>query len=198
MRRNSIWLILLLLSVIIAIGNATFLIRNFNGKILDSIEPLKELSNTYFVMGNHESYGDINLFQKAIREVGVQVLNDEKKIVEGVQIVGVDYDSTVKKEDFEKVLSNIGIDPNLPSILLKHEPSNVDIAEKAGITFQISGHTHRAQQWPFEYLARLSYKKFTYGLNKSGNMQVYTSSGTGTWGIPMRVGTDSEIVVFEF
>jgi hypothetical protein len=35
MRRDSIWLILLLLSAAIARGNATFLIRDFNGKILD-------------------------------------------------------------------------------------------------------------------------------------------------------------------
>lgn len=169
-------------------------------KVLESINPLKDLSliQTYFIMGNHESYGDKELFQKAIREVGVQVLNNEKKVVDGVQIVGVDYETTQKKEDFEKVLTNIGIDENLPSILLKHEPSNVHVAEKAGVNFQISGHTHRAQQWPFEYLARLSYGKFTYGLNKMKNMQVYTSSGTGTWGIPMRVGTDSEIVIFEF
>jgi len=167
-------------------------------KIIDSIEPLKQLTNTYFVMGNHESYGRKDLFQNKIREVGIQILNDEMKIVDGVQIVGVDYDTTAKKSDFEKVLSNINIDRNLPSILLKHEPSNIDVAEKAGITLQISGHTHRAQQWPLEYLARLSYGKFTYGLNNKGDLQVYTSSGAGTWGIPMRVGSDSEIVVFEF
>ncbi len=171
-------------------------------KIVDSIDPLKELKNVplgvYFVMGNHESYGRKDLFQNKIREVGVQILTDEMKMIDGVQIVGVDYDTTVKKVEYENVLNKIGIDKNLPSILLKHEPSHIGVAEKAGITLQISGHTHRAQQWPFEYLARLSYKKFTYGLNGIGNMQVYTSSGAGTWGIPMRVGTDSEIVIFEF
>lgn len=186
---------------IVFIGGDLFDGSSLSG-ILESINPLRDLKTVplgvYFVMGNHESYGRKDLFEKKIKEVGIQVLNDEMRMVNGAQIVGVDYDSTAKKTDFENVLSKINIDKNLPSILLKHEPSNVDVAEQAGITLQISGHTHKAQQWPFEYLAWLSYRKFTYGLNSVGNIQVYTSSGTGTWGIPMRVGTDSEIVVFEF
>jgi len=30
----------------------------------------------------------------------------------------------------------------MPSILLRHEPRDLEIAEEAGINFQISGHTH--------------------------------------------------------
>jgi len=35
-------------------------------------------------------------------------------------------------------------------------------------------------------------------VHERGAMQVYTSSGVGTWGPPLRVGTKSEIVLFEF
>jgi len=32
----------------------------------------------------------------------------------------------------------------------------------------------------------------------SARLQVYTSSGAGTWGPPMRVGTHPEIVLLQF
>ncbi len=169
--------------------------------IVNAIEPFRKLSipsGIYFVAGNHEGHGDRNLFFKKIKEVGITILNDEKIILDGLQLIGVDFESTTKKTDFQAVLDRLHIDRNLPSILLKHEPRYVELAEKAGISFQISGHTHRAQQWPFEYLAKLTYGRFAYGLQKLENMWTYTSSGAGTWGPPIRVGTDCEIVVFTF
>ncbi len=169
--------------------------------ILKNISPLKDLhipQGIYFVMGNHESYGDQKLFEEAIKEAGIEVLDNQKKIIDGLQIVGVDYATTAEEKDFENVLLHLHIDKNIPSLLLKHEPSHIQIAEDAGISLQISGHTHKAQQWPFEYFARMAYGRFAYGLQRSGETQVYTSSGVGTWGPPLRVGTDSEIVVFTF
>jgi len=169
--------------------------------ILDCISAIKELKiplGIYFVTGNHEVYGNKGRFMEKISEVGIRILNNEKIIIDNLQIVGVDYTDTAKENDFKKVLKELSIDTNIPSILLKHEPNHIDIAEEVGISLQISGHTHKAQQWPFEYFARLAYGRFTYGLNKFKNLKVYTSSGTGTWGPPMRVGTDSEIVIFTF
>jgi predicted MPP superfamily phosphohydrolase len=72
------------------------------------------------------------------------------------------------------------------------------VAEAAGISFQISGHTHKGQQWPFGYMANATYKGFGYGLKKYKNMMVYVSSGVGSWGPPVRVGSDSEIILIHF
>lgn len=170
-------------------------------KILDCVIPFRELASPlgiFFVTGNHETYGNSDLFLKVVSEANIRTLRDDKVVIDGVQIIGVDYKSTVKEEAFKRVLNGMEIDRNMPSILLKHEPRHMDIAEKAGISMHMSGHTHRAQQWPFEYFARLAYGRFTYGLNRLGNMQIYTTSGVGTWGPPLRVGTDSEIVIFNF
>lgn len=38
----------------------------------------------------------------------------------------------------------------------------------------------------------------TYGLSRFGELMVYASSGAGTWGPPMRVGTCPEIVLIRF
>jgi hypothetical protein len=42
------------------------------------------------------------------------------------------------------------------------------------------------------------YGAYAYGLQRVGEMQIYTSSGAGTWGPPLRVGTIAEIVLLQF
>ncbi len=116
--------------------------------------------------------------------------------VDGVQIIGIDYKHSNPRDKFRERLASMNINKDRPSILLKHIPSDVDISRDAGVSLHISGHTHRAQMWPLSYLPKAIFKGFDYGLNKMGDTQVYTSSGVGTWGPPLRVGTNSEIVLF--
>ena len=169
--------------------------------IVNNIDSFKELTpalGTYFILGNHEGYGTMDIFLKKIKEVGIKPLRDEKIVIDGLQLIGVDYKTTASKADFTHVLAKIAHDTSLPSILLKHEPRHNEVAEQAGISLQLSGHTHKAQQWPYEYMARMVYGKFAYGLNNLNATLILTSSGAGTWGPPLRIGTDSEIVVITF
>ncbi len=85
-----------------------------------------------------------------------------------------------------------------PGILLNHAPARLPIVEQAGFSLQLSGHTHGGQFPPFTWITRRVYGRFTRGLHRFGALQVYTSTGVGTWGPPMRVGTRSEIILFEF
>jgi hypothetical protein len=82
--------------------------------------------------------------------------------------------------------------------LLIHAPDHPEIAEEAGVSLQLSGHTHLGQFVPWSWLARRVYRQFVYGLNRIGNMLVFTSSGAGTWGPPLRLGSNPEIVLIEF
>lgn len=171
------------------------------GMVSELTAPLKALAaplGIYFVTGNHEEFGDDSVFLSAVRSVGIKPLIDEVVEIDGLQIIGVDYRNNSRRTNFKKTISSLAIQPDKPSILLKHEPKDIAVAREAGISFQISGHTHQAQMWPLGYLAQLVYKGFAFGLKRSGKMQVYTSSGTGTWGPPMRVGTDCEVVFFTF
>lgn len=152
----------------------------------------------YYITGNHEEFGDNSKFLQAVRSLGVRVLMNEKLDIHGLQLVGVDYHNANTAEGFKKILSGLALDASKPSILLKHEPNNLNIAEDAGISLQLSGHTHKGQQWPFVYLAQLSYKGFAYGLKPHGALQVLVSSGVGSWGPPQRVGTNSEIAEITF
>jgi uncharacterized protein len=176
----------------------------YDGTAIDAgraAEPLRELQapqGAYFVAGNHEQFGDDTKYLRAISEAGVRVLSNEKVETDGLQIVGVPYRHATHDEHFRSVLAGIGVDRERASVLLTHAPDRPGIAEEAGISLQLSGHTHVGQFYPWTWMARRIYRQFVYGLSWIGGMQVYTSSGAGTWGPPLRLGSNPEIVMIEF
>jgi uncharacterized protein len=153
---------------------------------------------TYFVAGNHDGFGGHDRHVEAVSNSGVRVLNNEKVTVDGLQIVGVHYHDAVNAQQYRSILRRAELDRDRASILLTHAPGGLPIAEEEGISLQLSGHTHGGQIFPFTWIVSRVWGQFAYGLKRLGNLLVYTSSGTGTWGPPMRVGTTSEIVLIEF
>lgn len=176
----------------------------YDGTAIDAeraAQPLSKLTaphGVYFVAGNHEQFGDDSKYLGAIASTGVRVLNNEKVDVDGLQIIGVPYRNAVQDGQFASVLRGVGLDRERASILLTHAPDRPEIAEAAGVSLQLSGHTHLGQFIPWSWMARRIYRQFVYGLSRIGKMQVFTSSGAGTWGPPLRLGSNPEIVVLEF
>ncbi len=169
-------------------------------KIIEPLRSLKTSQGVYFITGNHDGFTDISTEEdvRAIENVGINILQDKMIEIDGFQIIGIDYKHSNPREKFRDKLRDLNISKDKPSILLKHIPSDVDVSKEFDISLQISGHTHRAQMWPLSYLPKIIFKGFDYGLQRTGDTQVYTSSGVGTWGPPLRVGTNSEIVLFSF
>src|SRR5262249_14043882 len=159
---------------------------------------LRARFGAYFVSGNHEQFNGDSEFVNAVRTAGIRVLQNEKVDADGLQIVGVPYNHATHAEHFRSVLTKIAVDPNRASILLTHAPDRPAIAEEAGVGLQLSGHTHLGQFFPFTWIARRIYNQFTYGLTRLGGTQFYVSSGAGTWGPPLRVGSQAEIVQITF
>jgi predicted MPP superfamily phosphohydrolase len=162
------------------------------------VAPWKHLSapaGVYYVTGNHEEFTDRAKFIGAVQRTGVRVLHNEKVDVDGLQIVGVHDGETADPRQFRALLRQAELDGGRASILLAHQPSSLAIAEEAGISLQLSGHTHGGQIWPWTWMAARVHGRFNGGLNRFGKLLVYTSNGAGTWGVPMRVGTKSEIVL---
>jgi predicted MPP superfamily phosphohydrolase len=176
----------------------------YDGTAIDAgraAAPLNKLTaphGVYFVAGNHEQFGDDSKYLGAIAAAGIRVLSNEKVEVDGLQIVGVPYRNAAQDGDFASVLRGVGLDRNRASILLTHAPDRPDIAEAAGVSLQLSGHTHLGQFIPWSWMARRIYRQFVYGLSRIGKMQVFTSSGAGTWGPPLRLGSNPEIVMLQF
>ena len=152
----------------------------------------------YFVLGKHEGFRDSTRYLNAVSGAGIRVLNRYKVEIDGLQLVGVRYHDATHGEHFRSVLQAIGIERSRPSILLTHAPDHVAVSAAEGISLQLSGHTHGGQFFPFNLFVKRIYGQFAYGLRRLGGLQVYTTYGAGTWGPPMRVGTNAEIVLIRF
>jgi predicted MPP superfamily phosphohydrolase len=165
------------------------------------VAPLRHLAppfGTYFVTGNHEEFSDRTKYLEAVSRTGVRVLNNEKVNLEGLQVLGVHDWESADPERFRTILKSAGLDRQRASVLLAHVPRRLGMPDEAGVSLQISGHTHGGQVPPFTWLTHRIFGAYTYGLNKFGKLLVYTSYGAGTWGPPLRVGTRPEIVLIEF
>jgi predicted MPP superfamily phosphohydrolase len=150
----------------------------------------------YFVTGNHDEFTDRREYLKLVTGSGIRVLDNERIVVDGLQILGVHDGEAGDPESLRAILRRMAIDRGAPSILLAHQPANLRIVADEGVSLQLSGHTHRGQFWPFTLIVSRVWGRFAYGLNRLDDLQVYTSSGVGTWGPPLRMGTRSEIVIF--
>ncbi len=165
------------------------------------VTPFKELNarfGTFFTTGNHEEFGGTAEKVRAVARAGMRVLQSEKILVDGLQIGGVPWGDSLSPIRLQAVLDKMQLNPKEASILLNHMPSRLPIVERAGVSLQLSGHTHGGQVFPFTWMTRRVFGRFTHGLHRFGALQVYTSTGAGTWGPPMRVGTHPEIVLIEF
>jgi predicted MPP superfamily phosphohydrolase len=171
------------------------------GNLSRLAEPLRTLQpplGVFFVEGNHEEFRDRAGYLKAVAATGVRVLDNEQVEIDGLQIVGVTYRDATHGEHFRKTLRSTGLNRSRPSILLTHAPDRVQVSAEEGISLQLSGHTHHGQFWPWTLAAARMYGKYVYGLQRLGDMQIYTSCGAGTWGPPLRVRSSPEIVAIRF
>ena len=164
-------------------------------------KPFADLSaplGSYFVTGNHEEFGNPAKYLEALRRSGVRVLEREKVTLDGLQVVGVPYHDLATPESFGYALRQANLQPGVPSLLLAHAPNRLWEAEAAGISLHLSGHTHAGQFFPWTIIVSRIYGKFAYGLHRLGAMTVYTTCGAGTWGPPVRLGTNPEVVLIHF
>ena len=152
----------------------------------------------YFVTGNHEQFFDPAKCLDAVRRSGIRVIENEKIIVDGLQIVGVHYRDSTNVERFRSILKHAALDRGVASVLLAHTRDRLRTAAEEGVSLQLSGHTHRGQFFPFTLIVSRIYGEFAYGLHRFDGLAVYTSCGAGTWGPPMRLGSNPEIVLIHF
>jgi uncharacterized protein len=156
-----------------------------------------------YVTGNHEYFGEAEGWLGHMRDLGWEPLHNRHLVVErgGSRLVvaGVDDRTAASsrlpghRPDHATALS--GADPDLPVLLLAHQPRQISGAVEHGIDLQLSGHTHGGQIWPFHYLVRLD-QPAVQGLTRhSARTQLYTSRGTGFWGPPLRIFAPSEITL---
>ena len=164
------------------------------------LEALKQFSGEiYFCIGNHEKYEDLDDIIRRLEGLGVIVLRNKVVLAGELQIIGID-DSPNPQQVAEQ-LPKISIDDKKYLILLYHRPHGLADASEAGIDLKLSGHTHNGQIKPFNWAVNrvFQYRKGRYDHTSSTGHEsvLYVNEGTGTWGPTMRLGTQSEITLFD-
>lgn len=154
----------------------------------------------YSVEGNHEYIVDIEKSISFLEKNGISIIRDSAIIIASSFVLAGrrDYSAQRFNSNGRKALSEIMIaeSDSLPTILIDHQPFGLSSAEQNNIDLQLSGHTHDGQFFPINLFVKWIYEK-SHGYLKKGNTQYYISSGVGTWGPPVRIGTIAEVVYLE-
>jgi hypothetical protein len=189
---------------------------NSHERYVSDLNQFKAKHGIMFTSGNHEMYSGVEKSRKVIGNSKIILLDNKAIVIDGLQILGISY------PEFKESFSFDFNDPqvftkNLPTILLYHTPTRIKANDEDltavrssdylapdtifsdtinhGISLQLSGHTHAGQFFPFTWVAEKIFKGFHYGLHRIDDFYINISSGTGSWGPPLRSGYLSEIVV---
>lgn len=147
-------------------------------------------------LGNHDAGDGYRQMLDFLDGAGIRVLMDEAVVIDQRFVLAGRRDSFPigAHGDSRKNLEGLPDDKSLPVIVLDHQPGNIDeYGNEADLI--LCGHTHQGQMFPFNLITNAVFD-VDYGYYRAGETtpQVIVTSGAGTWGPPLRVATDNEVV----
>ncbi len=165
-----------------------------NQQMHEELSQLNARFGVYMALGNHEYISGLKDCMAYLSLTSIQVLRDTVvTLPNGIQLVGRDDRHARSRKDMNHLMQDI--DTGLPVIVLDHQPSEINQAVEAGADLLICGHTHNGQVWPLNLLTKRIFE-ISYGYEKRRQTHIYVTSGLSLWGPPFRIGTQSEMVVF--
>jgi len=171
------------------------------GQYRAAAAPLADLRaphGVYAVTGNHEYYHGVDPWIAELSGLGVRYLRNQRVTIErdgaAFALAGVDdHNARGAGHGPDVGRAATGRDPDLPMVLLAHQPRQVHAAARHGIDLQLSGHTHGGQIWPWHYLVKLQQGGLLAGHYRIAETQLYVTRGCGFWGPRVRIGAPLEI-----
>ncbi|MGG2113425.1 metallophosphoesterase [Bacillus subtilis] len=167
-----------------------------------AINLLKSITATYGVygsLGNHDggkTFGDmINFLERS----DIRLLNDEYVIIDERLVLFGRVDPSpiggfgeLKRKDVSEMIASL--DASMPIVVMDHTPSNL-VQYGNEVDLVLAGHTHRGQIFPGNLITNAVFEvDYGYYQKDADSPNVIVTSGVGTWGMPMRVGSNNEIV----
>lgn len=163
-------------------------------KVFAPFNDLKSVAGNHYVEGNHESYSkEYSLFRSHFPK-NLNDITNKKIIINGTQIIGLPYHKKSKNK-IKNELDILEYDKTIPSIILMHDPKNTSVLVKNNVSLVLSGHTHAGQFFPFTIAFKILRGVYFHGVKYISNTASAISSGVGEAMPPIRIGTNSEIVV---
>ena len=133
-------------------------------------------------------------------ESGFTILADETILLPGgIQLAGrVDGEKagngTSDRLSPEQLLSEL--DPDLPVVVLEHEPVEFRALAEAGADLILCGHTHAGQIFPGNLIVPF-FNENPWGYIPLYGADTVVTAGVGYYGPPIRVGTNSEVTIID-
>lgn len=186
---------------LILIAGDTFDVKAFECCNLPKLEQifrkLHSKEGVYASLGNHDPLSSDKEVKAFFQKSGICLLTDEKAETQDFYVIGrEDVTSCPNRKSLAEILSQKR--EKKPEIVLDHNPGGIEEAIKNKVALVLCGHTHKGQFFPATFFTRLAYgKKDFYGYAKRGETQSIVSAGTGYFQMPMRIGSNSEIVLIE-
>ena len=165
--------------------------------LLGSLKVPAGVKYLFAITGNHEYIGDRSQTIPYIESKGIKVLIDETIILdEGIVLAGrKDRDAMRYTGEARKSLDELlkDIDHDMPVIVMDHQPPMKKENNLSGFDLMLSGHTHRGQMWPLNHLTGSIYR-LIHGHSFTDGAHYIVSSGFGSWGPRVRIGSRPEIL----
>ena len=158
------------------------------------LSKLRAPLGVYATLGNHDLFGAQRQITRAIEAAGITVLNDGIIETGGLTVIGRPDDLDKGRLKTAELLKQA--DTSKPVVLLDHRPSEIELHSTLPIDIQVSGHVHNGQIFPANFIVR-AINRLHYGYEKIGNGHFFVTSGYGFWGIPLRLGSQSEVLIID-
>jgi hypothetical protein len=154
----------------------------------------------YYVSGNHDpnNYAQQKNYTfeellDTLRNDGIQVLEDDIVTIENINIIGR-IDASMERKSMEALVKDVNL--NNYTIVIDHQPIELNDKANAKIDLTVSGHTHAGQIWPTGTLMQLlKMSELNYGYKHIQDTDIIVTSGIAGWGYPIRTGGHCEYVI---
>lgn len=156
---------------------------------------LKAPLGVYATLGNHDLFGHEQAITKAMEDAGIHVLTDEAVWIDNnFWVVGRPDELDRNRLATEKLLTKVNTEQ--PIFLMDHRPTSIVKHAQLPIDLQVSGHVHNGQIFPANLIVRFL-NRLHYGYEKINQGHFFVTSGYGFWGVPLRLGSQSEIWIID-
>ena len=170
-------------------------------KVIDLLIKIKAPYGKYATTGNHEFIAGIKYTTEFTEKAGFKMLRNENVTIGDFLNIGAIDDPAASRFGIASNVSEGEViesfSPDHINIFLKHQP-RVDKKSIGKFDLQLSGHTHNGQIFPFSLIVSMFYTYLNGLFELDDNCYLYVTSGTGTWGPPIRFLTFPEIAVIDF
>lgn len=161
-------------------------------QVARELRGLHTANGVFAVTGNHDPVPEDPDFHDFLRRSRIHLLEDQVCTAGPVQLVG--RKSRIRpRMPLAQLMQPLN--EHQPVIVLDHDPIGIREARQAGADCVLCGHTHKGQVFPLDLLVRLLYpREELWGMGRQGKTTSIVSAGAGYFSMPMRLGSDSEIV----